>query len=190
MKKAYVLIILFLFVTHTYSQTEKTACSLFHVLTNDSTKYWEMFNPYFGKSTTGFSFSTDSTWIKYVIDARSNRVIDRVDYHQLYGKAYKFSIRNDSLFLNFFSDFDESWLLYRVFKVSVIDEYGINLTHTEMSIVGSPDGTERLRTVTRTFDVAWDQFTKPEYGRKLYPDDKEKWDMGDMSDSPVRLEEK
>jgi len=190
MKKAYVLIILFLFVARTYSQTEKTACSLFHVLTNDSTKYWEMFNPYFGKSTTGFSFSKDSTWIKYVIDAMSNRVIDRIDYHQLYGTAFKFNIRNDSLFLNFFSDLGKHWSLYQVFKVSVIDEFGINLTHTEMSIVGSPDGTERLRTVTRTFDVALDQFTKPEYGRKLYPDDKEKWDMGDMSDSPVRLEEK
>ena len=189
MKRIPVLIILLLFVTHTYSQTEKTACFLFHVLTNDSTKYWEMFNPYFGRSTFGFSFSTDSTWTDYLLDAKGNRVINRVNYHQRFGTAFKFNIRNDSLFLNFFSDLGKHWSLYQVFKVSVIDEYGINLTHTEMSIVGSPDGTERLRTVTRTFDVALDQFTKPEYGRKLYPDDKEKRYMGDMSDSPVRLEE-
>jgi hypothetical protein len=149
-----------------------------------------MFNPYFGRATIGLSFSTDSTWVKYIIDARGNRIINITDYPICFGTAFKFNIRNDSLFLNFFSDLGKHWSLYQIFKVSVIDENCINLTHTEMSIVGSPDGTERLRTVTRTFDVAWDQFTKPEYGRKLYPDDKEKWDMGDMSDSPVRLEEK
>jgi len=186
MKTLYVIVVaLGLQILIFAQKVEKKEC-LFQLLTNCKVGYWELYKGnYWNRYVKGYSFSSDSLWVEYLIDANGCRVIDMISYHNLFSEEKKFEISgNDTLILSYRSSLDGLWITYKTFQLQTINKERIKLTCSEVRTI---NGYDSIVVVANEYDFSRDLATIPDYGRNIYPNNKEKWDMGDMSDSPVIL---
>ena len=130
------------------AQDKQTAQNCFSILTNDSVRYWENYSSFHERYKSGLSFSADSTWTEYSIDAQGNRV--RVLLRRsidVYGEEFKFSINNDTLYLKYLVD--SLWLVHEMYKFKIIDTHCICLTRIEFTYAYDANGIIAEPIITR-----------------------------------------
>ena len=178
MKKILVILVLLLCSKCLFCQKYKSD-SIFYYLTGGNAVYWEKASVACnGKTKFGYCFSKNATWFDYNIDCNNNKVFDNVDGRR--GSAFpiwNFVIKNDTVYL---------------YKTNHLGSLGgtklkiVSITKDELLIQVyyervAGDNTSRPEPAILTLKKADNQTELPKEPHLIYPNDRDKWWVGDDS---------